>query len=453
MAPRRLALATLVAVLLTGCSAEEPTAGPSASASISATPTPTPTQPTEPPEPPVDPLTWESEVHHGQPIGLHRAGDGFLGIETRAVARLDAQGRDVWRRPGPRTDDFRGFVVQGVPVRSVVADGKPKGSAYTPHRVEGLDPRTGKTRWTARATSRYVFADDRVVVVPSCSGRTDGVVGDCVLTAHDPRTGDVVWSTPTYANVEQVQVEGSTAVLQTFPYGEDPTFVVLDTRTGEVRSTYDAGPRVFAVLVDGVLVDEGQQDRPVAQGCLQEITALDLDGRRLWSRTFDLTAEEYDEKTCDSFYVLPYGGRVVLSALFSRDFVLDPATGRTLWKGADGEDVAGITGGTVITSDDRAGTTAGYDLRSGERLWGLDDRAGAWDTAGRYAAGNTRCAGVPDGSCSLVVDVRTGELLARVPGVSEEYTFTDGRPDGLLLRVDDPDRYAASYGFLSLPTR
>lgn len=452
MLPRSVAAAALLAVLLTGCSDEEPAAEPSPTASTSATPTPTPTPaPPEPTEPPLDPLTWESEVHHGQPIGLRRAGEEFLGIETRAVARLDAQGRDVWRRQGPRTDDFRGFVVQGVPVRSVVADGKPKGSAYTPHRVEGLDPRTGKTRWTARATSRYVFADDRVVVVPSCTGRTDGVVGDCTLTAHDPRTGAVVWTTPTYGNVEITQVEGSTALVQTFPYGDEPRFVVLDTRSGDVRSTFDARGGVLVSLVDGVLVDAGRDDAPASSGCRQEVTGTSLDGERLWTRSFKTATQEFEKKTCDGFFAIPFGDEVALSALFSPDLVLDPRTGTTLWKGSRGEDVAGITAGTVIASNDDAGTTAGYDLRTGEQLWGLDDRGGGWDTAGRWAAGNILCQSSDDGSCSLVVDVRTGEVVARVPGVPEDYTETDGRPDGLLLRVDDPDRYAASYGFLSLP--
>lgn len=136
-------LAVLVVIGLNGCGG-----GEKPKPTRTATPTPTATTPTAEatgtptPTPAPDALDWRSSEHNGQPVRLVRSGSGFLGLETRAVASLSASGRIRWRFRGPATDDFRGFVVRGVPVAVTRRGGR--------HTVQGLDPRTGATIWSAQ---------------------------------------------------------------------------------------------------------------------------------------------------------------------------------------------------------------------------------------------------------------------------------------------------------------
>jgi hypothetical protein len=66
----------------------------------------------------------------------------------------------------------------------------------------------------------------------------------------------------------------------------------------------------------------------------------------------------------------------------------------------------------------------------------------------RYAATNVQCEPGPM-QCTVVLDGRTGRELLMVPGVPQN--FVPGRRPGLMTRIDSAERYAARYGFVTLP--
>ena len=64
-----------------------------------------------------------------------------------------------------------------------------------------------------------------------------------------------------------------------------------------------------------------------------------------------------------------------------------------------------------------------------------------------YAATNVRCGSGKQ--CTVVLDGRTGRQLLKVPGVPQN--FVPGPRPGLMTRIDSGKRYAARYGFVTLP--
>ena len=50
-----------------------------------------------------------------------------------------------------------------------------------------------------------------------------------------------------------------------------------------------------------------------------------------------------------------------------------------------------------------------------------------------------------------MLDGRSGRQLLKVPGVPEN--FVAGPRPGLMTRIDSGQRYAARYGFVTLPAR
>ena len=435
----RWALAAALAVLAGVALLKAGGGGGSTEPSRSATPTrtaatPSPEVTATPTPAALHPLDWRSSEHTGQPLRLVRARSGFLGVETRAVASLRGSGSFRWRSKGPRTDDFRGLVAGGVPVTG------PRRGA-----VKGLDPRTGRVRWSHPST-KYVFTDGRRVYAPTCTGAQTGVLGECTITAYDPRTGAARWSIPAYANVEQSQTGSGVLVVQTFPTGGGPRFLVLDPASGATRATIDIPRGHFLTLAGRHLVDAGESSPPVRSGCKARLTGYGLDGAVAWRRALKLGRDR--SKRCDSYLAHDVGGDVALGALEGRALLLDPATGRTIWTGPRGAHIDGKAGGHLVVGLPDRQRALGVDVRAGRTAWTYRGITGPWVTWRGYAATNVRCE--PGGKqCTVVLDGRTGRELLRVPGVPQN--FVPGPRPGLMTRIDSDTRYAARYGFVTLP--
>jgi hypothetical protein len=52
--------------------------------------------------------------------------------------------------------------------------------------------------------------------------------------------------------------------------------------------------------------------------------------------------------------------------------------------------------------------------------------------------------------CTIVLDARSGRQRLKVPGVPK--AFVPGPRPGLMTRIDSGERYAARYGFVTLPS-
>ncbi len=216
--------------------------------------------------------------------------------------------------PRRRAAGFRGFVAGGAPV--AVREGR---------TVDGLHPRTGRVRWSHPST-KYAFTDGRRVYAPA--GGT--------ITAYDPRSGAARWSVPVPADVEESQTGSGVLVVQTFPTGGAPRFLVLDPARGATRAAIDLPRDHYLTLVGRHLVDAGS-------GCNARITGYGLDGAVAWGRSLKLGRDR--SKRCDAYLAHDAGGDVALNAVAGPALLLDPATGRTLWKGPRGASIDGTAGG------------------------------------------------------------------------------------------------------------
>jgi hypothetical protein len=434
---RVAALVAFAGVALAACgggSARTPTPTATATTSGQATATATPA----PAAAAVDPLDWRSSTHSGQPVGLVRARSGFFGVETRAVAALSRSGAFRWRYQGPRTDDFRGFVVKGIPV-----------AAVRPHAVKGLDPGTGRVRWS-HPSSRYAFTDGRRVYAPTCTGAQTGALGECTLTAYDPRTGAAQWSAPVFANVEESQTGSGVLVVQTFPTGDRPRFLVLDPAGGTIRASVDVPEDHYLSLVGRHLVDPGENSSSARSQCNARATGYGLDGAVVWRRVLELGRDR--SKRCDAYLASAVGGDAALNAIKGRALLLDPATGRTIWSGPRGAVIEGEAGGHLVVQPADRNRTIGVDRGSLTTTWTYRGITGPWLAWRGYAATNTAC-DERGAACTLVLDGRTGERVLMVRGVPESFVpaRNGNQPPGLMTRIDDRKRYAARYGYVTLP--
>jgi hypothetical protein len=138
-----------------------------------------------------------------------------------------------------------------------------------------------------------------------------------------------------------------------------------------------------------------------------------------------------------------------LNASAGRPQLLDPATGRTRWKGPRGASVDGTAGGHLVVGQPERQRTLGVDARTGRTAWTYRGISATWLTWRGYAATNTSCGSGKQ--CTVVLDGRTGRQLLEVPGVPQN--FVPGPRPGLMTRIDSGHRYAARYGFVTLPAR
>ena len=157
-------------------------------------------------------------------------------------------------------------------------------------------------RWSHPST-KYAFTDGRRVYAPAAG----------TITAYDPRSGAARWSVPVPANVEQSQTGSGVLVVQTFPTGGAPRFLVLDPASGATRAAIDLPRDHYLTLVGRHLVDAGESSPPVRSGCKARLTGYGLDGAVVWRRALKLGRTR--DKRCDSYFAHDVGGGVALNAL------------------------------------------------------------------------------------------------------------------------------------------
>ncbi len=237
------------------------------------------------------------------------------------------------------------------------------------------------------------------------------------------------------ANVEQSQTGGGVLVVQTFPTGG----ALPGARPRERRDPRGdrPSPRHHLTLVGRHLVDAGS-------GCTARLTGYGLDGAVAWRRALKLGRTR--DKRCDSYFASNVGGAVALNASAGRPLLVDPATGRTRRKGSRGASIDGTAGGHLVVEQPDRQRTLGVDLRAGRTAWTYRGITGPWMTWRGYAATNVGCEGK---QCTVGLDGRTGRQVLKVPGVPE--SFVPGPRPGLMTRIDSGRRYAARYGFVTLP--
>jgi hypothetical protein len=238
------------------------------------------------------------------------------------------------------------------------------------------------------------------------------------------------------------QTGSGVLVVQTFPTGDRPRFLVLDPATGATRATIDLPINHYLSLVGSSLVDPGENDSSARSRCNAHATGYGLDGAVAWRRVLKLGRD--GSKRCDSYLAGDVGGDFALTAIRGRALLLSPATGRTIWAGPRGARIDGEARGHLVVGLADRQRTIGVDPGTGRTAWTYRGITGTWLTWQRYAATNMSC-GTRGADCTVVLDGRTGQQLLMVPCVPKAFVPARGpqqRP-GLMTRIDDTKRYAA----------
>ena len=287
----------------------------------------------------LDPLDWRSAQHTGQPLSLVRARSGFLGVETRAVAALTRSGSFRWRSKSARTDAFRGLVAGGVPV------------AVPGRTAQGLDPRTGRVRWSHPST-KYAFTDGRRVYAPAARHHHG--------LRPPQRRGPLVGP-----GARQRGAEPDRQRRARRPDLPDRRCPALPrARPGERGDPCGDRPRPR----DHYLHARRRATSSTARLGLHThgaLTGYSLDGAVAWRRALKLGRDR--GKRCDAYLARDVSGDVALNALTGPALLLDAATRPDAsGRGRGGANIDGTAGGRLVV-----------ELRDRQRTLGVDARAQA----------------------------------------------------------------------------
>ncbi len=365
-----------------------------------------------------------------------------IGSTQRLVALRD-DGREVWKLPRPRRASEPARPVLGLVDGVVIAAWdleQRRGDPFTGlMSITAVDPRTGKSLWRDDESS-FVTLGDGVVLTSQCFGEQKSFVGDCVLSARDPRTGAPRWSVPTYASarVDEIRDDGD-LLVESHPADYRPSLQVHSAATG-APLTEPVTARVTP-LETGYLAG-GYGDDDSEDGCTQRVRFLDLDGRARWQARVPSLPSRTEPGTCYPAYarqVAP-GGPVAVQPFLGRTSLFDLADGSLVWRGEREEEARLLVGDLLVsvqTTNGYARTTLLTDVDTGQVRWTLPtDRIAVgpdlvnWESFGRQLLASTEGFDL-ESTATVIVVPRTGRVLRRYPGA-----FDSAEPDWIATTHD-----------------
>ena len=159
---------------------------------------------------------------------IGRAGGRYVVAWEGRVAGVRRDGEIAWEhRAGGRSDDPP-VVVDDV-VLTVRDNPRDRSWPGTDH-LRARDARTGELLWEDDESFPSGF--EGTVFTSACTGSQDRVIGDCTLSARDPRTGSTRWTVSTYASVMVRDVVGDAVVVEGHPGGANPHLQLRSLATG-----------------------------------------------------------------------------------------------------------------------------------------------------------------------------------------------------------------------------
>ncbi|GAA5153393.1 hypothetical protein GCM10023340_35370 [Nocardioides marinquilinus] len=374
------------ALLASGCSAvgddADARSTPSAEADaaddsyLPPTPVPVTPSPTTQPDPGPDPLLRAAYPELGYQSFITRFGPRTV-IASDAVVGLDRDGEEVWQVPVPagKRDDAEVARVGRVVTLTYDIEGQAWPGL---ERLTVIDGRSGEVLWRDE-TASFVSSTDEALFTSVCTGEQESTLGDCTLSSRDPRTGDVLWSQPTYASSSVEDDEDGLVLVHSYPEGNPGVVQVHDLATGEpVSTTVDA--RGYVALAGRALVSSGPGDDVDRDGCRQAAFAVDFAGDRLWRRVLRVGRDTLDPGECFEMYVeAGDDGLVTLSWYEGVPTVVDAATGETVWRGERGERTPVVSRRTIVAVQAQGGFAQGVRVvtpRGGDVRWTAPEGTG-----------------------------------------------------------------------------
>jgi hypothetical protein len=245
--------------------------------------------------------------------------------------------------------------------------------------VKAFDTTSGTALWSDDQPS-FVSALATAVYTSVCHGGQNNRIGDCHLSARDPRTGNTRWTIATYASssvdVEQANPLDTDSiaappvppylVVESYPTGyASKTFTTVDPASGR-----NLGTSIKAVGVtqtrDFLVQWDEDANRPET-GCTTTFAVWDPHGAAAtWRKTFT-NATGADGK-CRSIHYRVADGALALADSSGRTTLLDLATGKTDWTAGEPGPPVLIAYDFLVISNADGGVTS-YDRRTGSTRW------------------------------------------------------------------------------------
>jgi hypothetical protein len=284
-------------------------------------------------------------------------------------ARNPATGDKIWSREvawvGVAGSDTGGGTV-------VIA-----GQTDKNHGYDAVDPGTGAVVWSAKdAIGVWTFTD--LVVDVACPQALL-----CTLTGRTPATGHVRWRTDLPGNGRTLsgankslsgvrQLAKLIAPPQPAPlllgFPVDDAVQVVTSASGRRLHSYQATQTTWVTIAgDRVLISTALYR---SGNCRFSVEARDPDGNR---RTWQLSG--YDLRTSSGLGCeqrdAPLGGGGLIDAIApdNRDVLLNPSTGRVVYRAATGQTILATDGNLVMVRAPGNKSVSAISLSSGATRW------------------------------------------------------------------------------------
>ena len=397
-----------------------PTLGNQFAVPTRGTPPPGPADPSSLPPYPGAPL-WNvqlpgEENQYGSPT-FAVSDHGYVLQNDKELLGLDRSGTEVWRFTPPEVDYY---TVRVTGPQVLVGYASDEDRWPQPQVITALDAATGKQLWRETEASLWAATTD-TVYLSVCYGGQNNRVGDCTLSARDPRTNTIRWGVQTYASSrvvndsESIQTAPTPAhlLIAAYPTGADSLVISAhDPDTGAKLGSGYRGPDGRIGQIDlaterSVVTVDDDDDNP-ANGCTATITGFALSGAERWRHTAR-TAKEHDGKRCGRLPVTYDGGRMGFTATDGAPRVVNVDTGAIEWTApADGQAVA-VSGTTLLVVERGAqsadGELVAYRIGDTEPLWRVPF-PDEFDLDPRLVTGSQA---VFTGGDAVRVDLKTGK--------------------------------------------
>ncbi|MFC4851998.1 PQQ-binding-like beta-propeller repeat protein [Actinophytocola glycyrrhizae] len=307
---------------------------------------------------------------------------GYVLVNDKDVVGLDRAGTELWRFAPPATDYFRAEVTGSqvfLGYRNPDEDRWPQ-----PEVIVALDAATGAELWRETEASFWSVTTD-TIYLSVCYGGQNNHIGDCELSARDPRTNSIRWAIPTYASSRVVNDSQEPQAAPTPPYlliGSYPTgresYVLSshDPGTGATLGSGFRGPdgdigSVSTASERMVVTTEDHDDNP-ADGCTATLIGFSVAGAdEIWRHTAR-TAKELDGKRCGRQPVSRNRGRMAVTTENGAPSVLNVETGAIEWSAPQKGQALAASDTTLLVAESAAEGTVelvAYRVGNAKPVW------------------------------------------------------------------------------------